>query len=66
MERLLTAVSWIPSGGIFSSLVAGRGGGFLLWIDAVNVLNKEGLLGHGLRQNLVGMGEGCMKFGRLR
>jgi hypothetical protein len=42
MERLLTAVRWIPSRGIVSAQVVDRGDGFQLWIDAVNILSKQG------------------------
>ena len=44
LHRLLTALRWIACHGVFTAQVADRGYAFRLWIDAVNILNKQGLL----------------------
>jgi len=43
LHTLLTAMRWIACHGLFIAQVAVRDA-FRLWIDAVNILNKQGLL----------------------
>ena len=43
LHRLITAMRWIACHDVVIAQVADRGYAFQLWIDAVCILNKQGL-----------------------
>jgi len=64
LHTLLIAMRWIACHGLFIAQVA-VGDAFRLWIDAVNILNKQGLLSS-LSLSLCLVLFLFVQFGRLR